>query len=118
MTGFWSGDEHAVPVTEEAITLGHGIAIRLQDLLAAGECADQHEQARLRKVKVREQRGNEPELKAGRDEYFCFAAMGLEFSAAGSQCFGRGGFEGTDASGANCDDSAALAHGAVEGFGS
>lgn len=36
------GEEHAVAVAEEAITLAHGVVVGVEDVLATGEGADQH----------------------------------------------------------------------------
>ena len=85
-----------------------------EDRLAAGKGADEHEQARLRQMEVGEQGGDETELEAGGDENLRFARMGFERIAGGLK---RAMLQRADNRGADGDDAAALADGAVDGFG-
>ena len=71
-----SCQKHAVAVAEEAVVLLDGVAIGGEHLFAAGEGADEHEQARLGQVEICEQSGDETELEAGRDEDFGFTGVG------------------------------------------
>jgi len=73
--------KHAVAVAEEAVVLLDGVIVCGEDRLAAGEGADQHQQAGLGQMEVGEQGVDEAELEAGGDEDFRFAGVGLERAA-------------------------------------
>jgi hypothetical protein len=45
-------DQHAVAVTVEAVARFDGVAVRRENIFAAGESTDQREQRRARQVKV------------------------------------------------------------------
>ena len=60
------------------------MAIRGENALAAGKSAHQHQQARLRQMKIGQQRANKPERKAGRNENLCLARVRLQFPALGA----------------------------------
>ena len=47
-----SGDKHGVAEGEEAVALPHGLGVGVQDVLAPGKGADQHDQGALRQVEV------------------------------------------------------------------
>jgi hypothetical protein len=68
-------DEHAVAVREETISLVDGVVIGAQSTFGSGESADQHEQARLRQMKVGEKSVHDAELKTGIDEDVGVAAV-------------------------------------------
>src|SRR5579859_1702322 len=108
-----SCDEHAIPVAEKAKAFRDRIAISTQNALASGEGADQHEQARLRQVKIGQQRRDQPELKSRRNEDLRLSAMGCECPASGLKC---AVLQRANHGGAHGDDASSLAHRAIEGF--
>src|SRR5215469_124464 len=65
-----SGNKHAVTVAEETVALVNRMAVGAEDFVAAGECADQHEQAGLREMKVSKERIDDVELEAWRNKDF------------------------------------------------
>jgi hypothetical protein len=96
-------DEHAIAVAEEAVLLLDGMAVGGEHLFAAGEGADQHQQARFGQVEVGEQRADQAKLEAGRDEDLRSPECGSSSPPAGSlKCAvlkraHHGGADGDDA---------------------
>ena len=88
------------------------VAIGGKDGLAASKGADEHEKARLRKMEVGEQGGDETELEAGGDKDLSFAGVGFERTARGLK---RAVLQRADDRGTDGDDSAALADCAIDG---
>src|SRR5579863_9676335 len=110
-------NQHAVAIAEEAILLRDGVAIGGEDavdsgLLRAGEGADEHEQAGLRKMEVGKERRDDAELEAGRDEDVGRAGVGLDGTGRRRE---RGGLEGADDGGADGDDALPVLCGGVDG---
>ena len=69
-------DEACVAVAEEAVLLLNGMAVGLQNALAARKGGDQHDERRLRKMEVRDERVDDAEAIAGHDEEYFFPRYG------------------------------------------
>ena len=67
--------KHGVAVAEEAIVVRYGMSIGGANSIAAGEGRDEHQQGRLRQVKVGDQPVDDAEPVSRRDEdgRFCRA---------------------------------------------
>src|ERR1035437_771098 len=91
--GSASGNEHAIAVAEEAVSLLDGVGVGGEDSFASGECGNQHEQARLGQVEVGQHGVDQLELEAGGDEDFRRAGVRFERAAGGTE---RSGFERAD----------------------
>src|ERR1700722_5120496 len=94
-----SSHEHAVAVGEETIPGFDRMTISGESVFSARKRAHQHQQGRLRQVKVGEQRLDHFYVRAGREKDVCCAVMGLEPSYAGAvlQYAHRGGAGGHNA---------------------
>src|SRR5580658_3583934 len=80
-----AGEQHGIPVAEEAVTRRDGMRVGGEHRLAAGERAYQHEKCRLRQMEVGEQHIAHPETKSRPDEQACLAAPGSELTGGGGQ---------------------------------
>src|SRR5262245_45768706 len=76
--GHCSDDKHRVAVTVEAIARGDGLAIGVEDSLAAGERGDEHQQRGSRQMEVRNQTGHDAELMARMNEEARLATCGRD----------------------------------------
>ena len=96
-------NQHAVPVTVEAIAFLYRVPIGRQDCLAPGECRHQHQQSRARKVEVGQELIHERKAVAGANENFRFSAAGSDLlgQAAARHRFLCGIFQGPDHRGAD-----------------
>src|SRR5688572_5404745 len=65
-------DEHCVAVGKEAVLVAHRVMIGVENPVLAAECANQHQQGRLRQVEVGEQAPDHLELEAGIHEQVRF----------------------------------------------
>ena len=83
--------------------------IGVHNVLAAAECAHQHQQRRLRQMKIRQQRLHYTKLKSWRDEDVGAAGMRRELVAGE-----RAVFQGADGRGSSSDDAAAFPAGGVQ----
>ena len=110
--GIGSRDEHAVAVAEEAVFLLDGMAVGGENLLAPGEGADQHQQARLRQMKVGEQRADQRNSKPGEIKISVAPEWGLMGRLSARE---RGGFKRAHDCGADGHDAAAFRDGAIDG---
>src|SRR6202011_4058981 len=61
-------DQHAVAEAVEAIAPADRLGVSIEDALATGKGAHQHEQRALRQVEVRQHGVDDPEPMAGEDE--------------------------------------------------
>src|ERR1035441_522553 len=76
-----SANEHAISIAEKTVLLPDRVGIGAQNAFAPGKSAHQHQETRLRQMKVGEQSAYQAELEAGRDEDFRRAGVRLNFSA-------------------------------------
>ncbi len=88
------------------------MAVGVQDRIASGESAYQHQESRLGQVEVSEERIHDAEGVAGNDEEVDFAGLGGE---AAARRLRDSVFEGTDGSGADGDNSAIFVEGSIDG---
>ena len=87
------------------------MAIRGQHFLAPREGRHQHQQARLRQVKIGKQSANEVEVETGRNEDLRFSSVRLKRAAGG---LAGAVLQGANHGGADGDDAPAFGDGAID----
>src|SRR5689334_1071064 len=105
-----SADQHRVAVAIEAVAFGDGRAVRREDMVAAGEGGDEHDQRRLGQMEVGHQSVDDAEVEAGIDEEIRRSGAGDDGAVVGA----RDRFERARRGRADRDDATALAPGAFD----
>ncbi len=100
----WLLNKHAIPVGEEAITLSYGVFVGCEREFAARKGGDQHKQAGLGQVKIRQHSSGAAELKPWRYEEPGFASLRAQAALQKSR------FNGSHAGGADAKEAFGPAH--------
>jgi len=103
--------EHAVSVGIEAVTLGDGVFVGMQDVFFATESTDQHEQRGLWQVEISKHGVDNLEFEAGIDEEVGRRASSRDDSFALPNCV----FESADGGRADGDHAALVAKCLIDG---
>src|SRR5439155_4837013 len=76
-------DEHCIAVAEETVPLGDRMSISAANRFHSGERRHEHQQRRLRQMKIGEQAIDDAEAESGGDEEACLAGQGLHSASIG-----------------------------------